>query len=71
VGRHAGPAQRPPWPRELVGWGAFAVLVGALAVLWFYRSWVGALLVAALGALALAAVVALAVSGARRSARRP
>ncbi|GAB3596154.1 hypothetical protein GCM10027446_22610 [Angustibacter peucedani] len=58
-----------PW--ELVGWGAFACLVGAVAVVVFGGSWGVAALVLAAGVLGIGAVAAMAVTGSSRPRRPP
>ncbi|WP_426566235.1 hypothetical protein ACPPVT_06700 [Angustibacter sp. McL0619] len=71
MGRHGLPAPRRVVPWELLGWGLFACLVAAVAVLWLGGSWGAALLVVLAGALALAALGAVAMSGSSRPRRPP
>jgi hypothetical protein len=58
-----------PW--ELLGWGLFACLVAAVAVLWLGGAWTTALLVVLAGVIALAALAAVAMSGSSRPRRPP
>ncbi len=58
-----------PW--EIVGWGAFACVVGAVAVVVLDGSWRVALLVLLAGVLGLGAVAIVAASGSTRTRRSP
>jgi hypothetical protein len=71
VGRHGLPTERAAVPWELVGWGVFACLVAAGALVRFGGSWTVALLVVALGGLAIAAIAVMAMSGSSRPRRPP
>ena len=71
VGRHGLPPPRRVVPWELLGWGAFACLVAAIAVLWLGGSWTTALLIVLAGVLALGALAVVSVSGSSRTRRPP
>jgi hypothetical protein len=66
VGRHGKPAARPSIPWDVLGWGAFACLVAAGALVWTEQSWTTVLLVLGVGLAGLGVVAVLSVlSGAR------
>ncbi|MFC6009178.1 hypothetical protein [Angustibacter luteus] len=71
MGRHGLPPPRRAVPWELLGWGVFACLVAAIAVVWLGGSWTTALLVVLAGLLALGALAAVATSGSTRARRPP
>jgi hypothetical protein len=71
VGRHGATAQRRAVPWELVGWGAFACVVGAATVVLLDGSWVVAALVLLAGVLGIGAVAVMSLAASPRTRRPP